>query len=120
MLEFGHQCLDDANFHSVIPLILIDAHVALSQREPDPRAYFQQDKVWRDIETVYTTWLAMYPDDTVSKSKYCHFACLSGKWKLAQKLFDQLGTKVDFTPFGSKAEMENLKQQAAEATDPQQ
>ncbi len=113
MLEFGHQCFDSQNWHGDVAFVLLDAHIALSKYQPDPKLYYRNEIVWSDFCTVYTAYLNAYPTDDQIRSKFAYYACLCGHWTEANDLFKKLGGNADPDVFGNAATLNDFKQRAA-------
>jgi hypothetical protein len=109
MIAFGRQCLNEGNFFANIPLVLVDAHIALADMSGNPPAYYSQPAVWADINQCYHRYLTRYPWHADKRSWYAFLACNAGKWDIAQKQFDTLGSAVDLAPFGTQARLDQFK-----------
>jgi hypothetical protein len=93
----------------------VDAHIALSRYEKDPTAYFRTSGAWDDLNAVYSKYAELEPKAYGTKSSYCYYACLCGKWKIANQLFTELGDKADPASFGGVPVMVDFKKRAADA-----
>jgi tetratricopeptide (TPR) repeat protein len=110
MLEFGRDCLRDGNFNAGLPLILADAHKALSVYEKDPNAYFAAG-VWEDIEAAYEPYLKARPNACMDRSNYMMFACRCGQWTLASQQLGELGQNVQPGAFGGPNQFQEMRRQ---------
>jgi hypothetical protein len=117
MVEFGKQCFETRNWKNDIAFELATVHSNIANECPDPEWYYHHDAVWADISAVYTAYLDLYPNNNYARSGKARYACLCGQWKEANKLFKELGDKVEVGPFSSPAELKQLKQLLAQHPD---
>ncbi len=97
MLQFGRECLKEGRWDSRIPFVLLSAHYwAAGDTVEDRRSYFAQPEVWKEIEPLFTTYLARYPSNYMRLSSYINYAASAGKWDLVSKLMHDHGWDVIF------------------------
>jgi hypothetical protein len=112
MVEFGRECLRGGNWKARLPLILAEAHEAISvYNRANPDAYFARPGVWEDIRSAYEPYLKAYPKATYDRSKFTMLACQCGQWEAARQQFDVLGAEVQASAFGGR--YEEFRQEAA-------
>ncbi len=121
-LSFAHECGKSTDWKTRIPFLLVESHQALSKYprkgrttfspQPDP-TYFEEEGVWKEVQSVFDAFLELNPDDHVKRSQYARFACWAKDWKKANALFEELGDKLDVSAFSSEEELTKFKQQAA-------
>jgi hypothetical protein len=122
LLEFARACGKSDNWKARIPLLLIEAHEALSRyprgdrafisRQPDP-GYFASAEVWADVQSVYEPYLKMNPAAHADRSRYAKLAAWAGEWAVANAQFQQLEDKVVKSVFDSSDELDRLRREAA-------
>ncbi len=100
MLRFGHDCLAGGNWHSWVPLVLVDVHARLAGYAPDPAAYYLQPGVWEDLRATYAGYLKQYPDNDGLRNKFAYYAVRCHQWKAADEQFKRLAAAADATDFG--------------------
>lgn len=127
MLAFGRECVATQNFTPGIPLQLTYAHMTLATYHglptngvtPDPAYYKGNAVAWADIQAAIDPILDVYPTDASYRTILARYAVLCGQYDEANKQFKILGDKVDATRFASPAEMNAMRQEAAEHAQPQ-
>jgi len=114
MLAFGRELLAAGNWEGRLPFQLVQAHMTLAAYGENAEAYYRDDRVWKDIQEVYTKALKHNPSSTWDRTYYARMACYCGRWSEAKAQFDTLGDRVEETAFADAAELQRLKAQAAE------
>jgi hypothetical protein len=103
MLEFGRECAASENWEAGIPLILVDAHMTLSDYAGDRLKYFDRNKqAWKDIRGVYDRYLARHPDSKYHRSRYSQIAYFVGDVDVAVEQFRALKNRVSLNYFRSE------------------
>jgi hypothetical protein len=116
MLVFGRQCAATQNWWGPLPTILVDAHEGIAKEMADPKEYLAQPQVWDDIESVYRSFLEIFPDSPKAgwyRSKMAMWACECQQWTAAKRIFDEIGDKPDLQVFRSQAVYNYYKKKAA-------
>jgi len=113
MLEFGRECLKTGNYKARLPLVLADAHEAISVYQDNADAYFTQPGVWKDIQAAYEPYLKAFPKASFDRSKYVFLACRAQQWEAAHQQFGLLGEDVQLNVFGGRERYDQLRQEAA-------
>lgn len=114
MLAFGRALLKAGNWDARLPFQLVEAHHALASYENDKKGYYRNEEVWQDIKAVYEGCLKDRPDRASDRTWYAKLACWCGHYKEANQQFELLGDKVVASVFTGRAEMDQLKAEAAE------
>jgi tetratricopeptide (TPR) repeat protein len=114
MLGFGRELLAIGNWEARLPLQLVEAHMTLAAYGEKPADYYQDNRVWQDIQEVYDRMLRHNPKSTWDRSYYARMACYCGRWSEAKAQFDKLGADAEVTAFADAAEFHRLKARAAE------
>jgi tetratricopeptide (TPR) repeat protein len=118
---FGRQCLATQNWWGPIPTILVEAHEEIARCGiEDPKAYFARPQVWKDIESVYRSFLEVYPDSHLApwyRSKLAKWACDCQQWDAARKVFAEIGDQPDLSVFRSMAVYNYYRKKAAKKSD---
>jgi hypothetical protein len=89
----------------------------LAGYEDNPKArleYYKKPDVWKDVQSVYEPYLKLHPNSVFDRSWYAKLACLCGQFAAADAQFQALGAKVQASVFGTRAEMERMRAEAAE------
>jgi len=117
MITFGRELVAGGNFEARLPFGLTDAHVNLAGYEDTPKArldYYKKPDVWKDVQSVYEPYLKLHPNSAFDRSWYAKLACLCGQFTVADAQFQILGGKAQASVFGTRAEMERMRAEAAE------
>jgi hypothetical protein len=92
MLAFGRECLEAGNWRAGDPFDLVMAHNWLAKRTGNATGYWRDEpQAWRDVNSVYATYLRLYPDDKGARSLYARIACDCGQWQTADEQFKLIG-----------------------------
>jgi hypothetical protein len=126
MIAFGHECAATQNYAPGIPDLKYLAYSALSHYQlgrwtpTENREYFRNNAAaWADIKPDIDQILLRYPNNNNYRSLLARYAVWCGQYDEANKLFAMLGDNVDVTPFGSPAELQKLRAEAANHGVPQ-
>ncbi len=115
MLKFGRQCLAGGNWKAGIPFVLINAHDSLIHvTGHKPEVYLADPAVWKDIQTVFETYLKKYPKAILERTQYASWACSAGRWDVAHSQFKILGDTPRLSVFRDQATYDQYRKTAAE------
>jgi hypothetical protein len=100
-LQLGRSALATGNWETQLAILLDNVHNRLKNYNPDGTwseeplgAYFHQETVWKDLETVCRGYLAEYPADDEIHWNYCWFAYAAGHLETARAQFNQMVYKT--------------------------
>jgi thiol-disulfide isomerase/thioredoxin len=113
LLDFGWQCVESKTWRGKVPLILVDAHVALRtyRRGQDRENYWKQPDVWPEIKAAFDRFFELNPEATTWYQNYAVYATYCEAWDTLNELLSKLG-RVNTNFFGGKARYENMLQLA--------
>ena len=114
MIAFARECVAGQNWHGTIPLMMQVAYGSLLAYVEDTDAFYGTPVVWNDIESCCVPYLRANPSDAWVRCKYTHFACLAGKWAVAQQQFTLLGKNLYSERFGGREAMQKFQALARE------
>jgi hypothetical protein len=84
MIEFGWQCMTNADWSGDLRLGLANAHYEVSRESPDgepPRAYLARTNVWSDVRSNFEYFFKLYPNEVGYRHNYARFAAYAGDWE---------------------------------------
>jgi hypothetical protein len=113
VISFGRECLATENWRAGVPMMLVAAHRAASEKSEDAKAYYARPDVWADLSAVYEGQLVNFPDDALRRSELANAAAQSGRWDVVRAQFEILGDRAVPGVFGGKATMDYTKRKAA-------
>lgn len=115
MLEFGRECAQSTEWGGRVPLILVDAHRALSGylAESNRLEYWKQPEVWPDLKMAFDRFFELNPDEISWYHNYAWYAYHGEQWKVLNELLPKLGP-VNYDYFGGKEEFDKMVQLAKE------
>jgi hypothetical protein len=104
MLAFGRQCVEASEWTGQVPLVLVDAHVALAAYvdQKDRSRYWRQPAVWADVKSSYDRFLERNPEARSCRSNYAWHAYQCGQWEAFNQQVKLMGP-VNYGFFGGKA-----------------
>jgi hypothetical protein len=114
MLEFGRQCAQNEKWGGHVPLILMDAHVAIQRQFLDVSQkadYWRQPQVWADLKSAFDRFFELNPGETGWYHNYAWFAYQAGQWATVNKLLPKLGP-VNYDYFGGQDKFDEMVAQA--------
>lgn len=114
MLAFGRECVQNEQWGGHVPLILIDAHVAIQEQFADDAAkadYWKQPPVWTDLNSAFERFFELNPDEISWYHNYAWYAYQAGQWATFNKLVPKLGP-VNYDYFGGREKFEEMVAQA--------
>lgn len=110
MLAFGRECVQNQQWGGHVPLILLDAHLAIQQEFADPAEktnYWTQPKVWLDLKDAFDRFFELNPGETSWYHNYAWFAWQAGQWATLNNLIPKLAP-VNYDYFGGKDKFETM------------
>lgn len=114
MIMFARECLAGQNWQASLPMQIELAYANLQAYVDNTEAFYGAPAVWNDIQSCYVAYLRAHPENVWVRNKYAHFACLAGKWDVAQQQFTLIGTGLYPERFGGKAAMQQFQTMARE------
>jgi hypothetical protein len=121
MLAFGRECVQNKKWGGHVPLILLDAHVAIHQEFTEASGktnYWKQPAVWLDLKSAFERFFELNPDAIGWYHNYARYAYQAGDWAAFNKLIPKLGP-INYDFFGGKNEFEKMLAMAKERADKQ-
>jgi len=114
MLAFGRECVQSTKWGGRIPLILVDAHVAIQNEfisDKDRAGYWKRPEVWSDLKSAYNRFFELYPDASGWYPNYAWYAYQAGDWPAFNDMVPKLGpANYDF--FGGKTNFDRMLAEA--------
>jgi hypothetical protein len=94
-IAFGRECVASTNWGGKIPLMLVQAHKALTEYLPKEKrdAYWQLPSVWEDVKSAYDKYLKANPKDLVEHKNYALLAYTGQHWDVLNEQLAVLGSK---------------------------
>jgi hypothetical protein len=83
MVEYGWQCMTNAEWSGDLRLGLANAHYEVSRESPDgeaPRAYLARTNVWSDVRSNFEYFFKLYPSAVGYRHNYARFAAYANDW----------------------------------------
>ena len=114
MLEFGCECVSNKQWGGHVPLILMDAHVAIQQQfaaDAEKADYWKQPQVWTDLNSAFERFFELNPGEIGWYHNYAWYAYQAGQWATLNKLIPKLGP-VNYDYFGGRDKFEEMVAQA--------
>jgi len=114
MLEFGRECVHNANWSGLVPLMLVEAHQTICRSyvvDTERDGYWKQPEVWTDVKAAYERCLELNPTDTGKYYDYAWYAYQAEQWDMFLTLTPKLGT-VNYDYFGGEATFNKMMQTA--------
>jgi hypothetical protein len=114
MLEFGRECVSNKQWGGHVPLILMDAHVAIQQQfaaDAEKVGYWKQPQVWTDLNSAFERFFELNPNEISWYHNYAWYAYQAGQWATLNKLIPKLGP-VNYDYFGGQDKFEEMVSQA--------
>lgn len=112
-LAFGHRCVLSKKWGGSVPLILIDAHLSINERNEKSQqaAYWKQPSVWTDVQASIEDYIKLNPDAKNRYQLYAFYAYKAEQWGKLNELIPKL-EQGDYGYFGGKAEFDKMIQMA--------
>lgn len=117
MLAFGRECVESKDWAGHVPLILLDAHLAL-RRYLDKSVqddYWKQPGVWPDIKAAFDRFLELNPEAIGWRHNYTLYAYHCEQWEVLNELIPKL-EPINYEFFGGKDEFDKMVRLAKEHT----
>ncbi|HYE31739.1 MAG TPA: hypothetical protein VEH27_09940 [Methylomirabilota bacterium] len=114
MLAFGRQCVNSEIWGGRVPLILLDAHVALAawaKRNNQTANYWTQQGVWPDIRSSFEKFFKLNPKDSSWRHNYAYYAYQCQEYAAFLKQVELMGP-VNYPYFGGKEKFDLMLQTA--------
>jgi hypothetical protein len=114
MLAFGHECVQNERWGGHVPLILMDAHVAIQQQFSDAAEkadYWKRSEVWTDLNSAFERFFELNPEEIGWYHNYAWYAYQAGQWATLNQLIPKLGP-VNYNYFGGRNKFEEMVAQA--------
>jgi tetratricopeptide (TPR) repeat protein len=113
MLDFGRECVQSTNWGGRVPIILVDAHIAICNGYTEPQNqtnYWKQPEVWPDIKAAYDRFFELNPKAPIFIKIMLGMPIVE-QWdafiKIAQKVRSE-----DYNFFGGEYEFDKMVQLA--------
>jgi len=110
MLAFGRECVHNTKWGGRVPLILVDAHIAIRNEfipDTERSAYWSRPEVWADLKSAHTRFFELYPDASGWYPNYAWYAYQAGDWSAFNEMVPKLGpANYDF--FGGETNFNQM------------
>jgi hypothetical protein len=122
LLAFGRECVQSTNWGGRVPLILAEAHEALSNYglASEREKYWKNPKVWPDVKASYEKYLKLVPQSVTGPSRLVRYAYLCEQWDEFNQRVARLST-TNYAVFGGKEKFEamvtEVKERVGQAKD---
>jgi Domain of unknown function (DUF4034) len=115
LLDFGRECVQSKEWGGRVPLILLDAHLAIRRYYDKPKQddYWKLPEVWPDIQAAFDRFFELNPGVTKWYQNYAWYAYLCGQWDKFNELIPKLG-RVNYSYFGGIEKFEEMVRLANE------
>jgi len=115
LLAFGRECVNNPEWKGHVPLILVDAHVALARyvNKDERDGYWKRPEVWPDIKAAYDKFFELNPNEVGYYHNYVWYAYHCEQWDALNELLPKLGT-INYDYFGGADEFAQMVKQAKE------
>ena len=113
-LEFGRECASNPNWGGHIPLILMDAHMALRSTLTDDAEkanYWKRPEVWEDLKLAFDRFFELNPEETSWYHNYAWYAWQAGQWAEFNATIPKLGY-VNYNYFGGREKFDAMVAEA--------
>jgi hypothetical protein len=110
MLAFGRECVHNKQWGGHVPLILMDAHLAVQKDFTDDSskaAYWKQPEFWLDLKNAFDRFFELNPEETSWYHNYAWYAYQAGQWDALNALISKLGP-INYDYFGGKDKFETM------------
>jgi hypothetical protein len=110
MLAFGRECVQNQQWGGHVPLILMDAHVAIQREfteDSQKTNYWKQPNVWLDLKSAFDRFFELNPEEISWYHNYAWYAYQAGQWADLNALIPKLGP-VNFDYFGGEDEFNKM------------
>jgi hypothetical protein len=121
MIDFGRECLAQANWRSRIPLVVVDAYWAAArygpngwQQQVDPKYFQENTAAWNDIAAAYDGCLKYSIPSKRIKLAYARIAAMGGHWVEAHRAFEETDDWYDSNIFPSEQAWRDAKNEAVQ------
>lgn len=109
LLAFGRECVESTKWGGRVPLILLDAHIAIANylEDDEKAAYWKRTDVWLDIQDAFERFFELNPDATGWYHNYAWYARRSERWNKVKELIPKLGP-INYAYFGGRKEFDEM------------
>jgi hypothetical protein len=121
MIDFGRQCLAQANWRARIPLVVVDAYDHAAhygpngwQQQIDPKYFQGNTAAWNDIAAAYDGCFKYGVPSKRIKLAYAKIAAMCGHWVEANRAYDEVGDWFDSNVFPTAKAWRDARNEAAQ------
>ncbi|HWC60439.1 MAG TPA: hypothetical protein VHC44_12155 [Verrucomicrobiae bacterium] len=102
-IAFGRECVASTNWGGKVPLMLVQAHRALTEYLPKEKrdAYWQLPSVWDDVQSAYNKYFKANPKDLIEHKNYAVLAYTGLHWDVLNEQIAVLGPD-NYSLFGDE------------------
>jgi tetratricopeptide (TPR) repeat protein len=111
MLLFAGEAVKSASPNSLIPLVMVEAHMEMYRRSNDKSSYFKNVYVWKEMKEVYLTLLKAFPESKRIHNLYAVTAYLAGEHQIAQEELKVIGDEWSEEAWGDKEYFEKVRKE---------
>ncbi len=111
MFLFASKAVKSAPPNSLIPLIMVEAHMEMYRRSDDSSFYFKNAYVWKEMKEVYLTLLKAFPESKRIHNLYAVTAYLAGEPQTAREELKIIGAEWSEEAWGDKKYFEKVRKE---------
>jgi hypothetical protein len=110
MLAFGRECVENKKWGGHVPLVLMDAHIAIQQQfieDSEKTNYWKQPVVWLDLKNAFERFFELNPEEIGWYHNYAWYAYQAEQWTTFNSLIPKLAPG-NYDIFGGKTNFEQM------------
>jgi len=91
MFSFAREAMRKASPNSMIPMVLMAAHLEMYYRSGQNASYFRNPNVWKEMKEVYQTVTKSFPEAKTIHNWFARTAYLAGDYEVAREELKKIG-----------------------------
>ena len=111
MFSFAREAVRKAPPNSMIPMVLIAAHVKMSAYLEQDKSYFKNPNVWKEMKEAYQKTIKSFPEAMFIHNRFAKTAYLAGDYEVAREEFKRIGDVWRKEVWGKKETFEEAKRE---------
>jgi tetratricopeptide (TPR) repeat protein len=84
MFSFAREAVRKAPANSMIPMVLLGAHLEVYRRSGENASYFRNPNVWKELKQVFQTASKSFPESKTTNNWFARTAYLAGDYEVAR------------------------------------